>query len=141
VENSKATHNRRCPQRLARSLEIGQSVIDNVLTYAKMVYPKEGILLLQGKTSKEKILIDSVAIPPFATHGHGFSSFPPGMLPSALSLVGVAHSHPNGALRPSAEDLNHFYGRVMVITAYPYDSEKDFAAFDGRGHPIQYKIV
>lgn len=126
---------------MARSLEISQSVIDSVLSYAKMTYPKEGILLLQGKASKEKILIDRVAIPPFATHGHGFSSFPPSMLPSALSLVGVAHSHPNGVLQPSTEDLNHFYGRVMVITAYPYDSEKDLAAFDGRGQPIQYKIV
>jgi len=126
---------------LARSLEISQSVIDSVLSYAKMNYPKEGILLLQGKASKEKIRVDSVAIPPFATHGHGFSSFPPGMLPSALSLVGVAHSHPNGVLQPSTEDLNHFYGRVMVITAYPYESERDLAAFDGRGHPIQYKIV
>lgn len=126
---------------MARSLEISQSVIDSVLSYAKMTYPKEGILLLQGKASKDKILIDSVAIPPFATHGHGFSSFPLGMLPSALSLVGVAHSHPNGVLQPSTEDLNHFYGRVMVITAYPYDSEKDLAVFDGRGHPIQYRIV
>ena len=126
---------------MARSLEISQVVIDSVLSYAKMTYPKEGILLLQGKASKEKILIDSVVIPPFATHGHGFSSFPLDTLPSLLSLVGVAHSHPNGVLQPSTEDLNHFYGRVMVITAYPYESEKDLAVFDGRGYPIQYRII
>lgn len=121
-------------------MEISQSVVDSVLSYAKINHPKEGILLLRGKASKDRILIDGIVIPPSATHGHGFSSFPLGMLPSALSIVGVAHSHPSGILQPSAEDLNHFYGRIMIITAYPYDSEKDLAVFDGRGHRMPFSI-
>jgi proteasome lid subunit RPN8/RPN11 len=125
----------------AEPLVISQSVVDSVLSYAKMNHPKESILLLRGKISKERMLIESVVIPPSATHGYGFSSIPLGMLPSALSLVGVAHSHPNGVLQPSTDDLNHFYGRIMVITAYPYESEKDLAVFDGRGHRILYSIV
>ncbi|MBS7622606.1 Mov34/MPN/PAD-1 family protein [Candidatus Bathyarchaeota archaeon] len=124
----------------AKPLKISQSVVDSILSYAKMSHPKEGILLLRGKASMDGMLVDGVVIPPSATHGHGFSSFPLGMLPSALSLVGVAHSHPNGVLQPSTEDLNHFYGRIMIITAYPYESENDLAAFNGRGHRIRYTI-
>jgi len=129
------------PSKLNKSLVFKRSVIDSILTYAKMAHPKEGVLLLQGKFSKDKILVDAVVIPPLATHGQGFSSFPLFMLPSDLSVVGVAHSHPTGALEPSTHDLNSFYGRVMVIAAYPYESESDLAVFDGKGRSILYEIV
>jgi proteasome lid subunit RPN8/RPN11 len=122
-----------------RSLIIKRSVIDSILTYAKMAHPKESILILQGKAGGGKILIDNVIIPPLATHGRAFSGFPLSMLPSALSIMGVAHSHPSGVLAPSTHDLNHFYGRIMIITAYPYDSENDIRAFDGKGNIIQYE--
>ena len=106
-----------------------------------MAYPKEGILLLHGKIKKNSMLIDEVVIPPLATHGQGFSSFPMIMLPSSLSVIGVAHSHPNGILEPSIHDLNHFYGRLMVITAYPYESESDLAVFDREGQSVKYEIT
>ena len=63
------------------------------------------------------------------------------MLPLDLSIVGVAHSHPSGVLKPSLGDLNNFYGRIMVIMAYPYNSEKDIAAFDREGNVIKYSII
>ena len=124
-----------------KALIIKRSVIDSILSYAKIAHPKEGVLLLHGKLSRKAILIDEVVIPPFAIHGQDFSEFPLSMLPSGLSMIGVAHSHPNGILEPSTQDLNHFYGRLMVITAYPYESETDLAVFDGKGNPVQYEMV
>jgi len=63
------------------------------------------------------------------------------MLPIDLSIIGTAHSHPSGVLKPSITDLNKFYGRIMIIAAYPYRTEKDLAVFDGEGKRIGYKII
>ncbi|WXG44117.1 MAG: Mov34/MPN/PAD-1 family protein [Promethearchaeati archaeon SRVP18_Atabeyarchaeia-1] len=123
-----------------RSVLITRSVIDSILTYAKVQHPREGILLLSGRIDSDGIQVDEVIVPPLAVHGYGFSSFPFQMLPIDLSVVGTAHSHPSGVLRPSVEDLNHFYGRVMVITAYPYDSESQIAVYDKAGTTIKYEI-
>jgi proteasome lid subunit RPN8/RPN11 len=115
-------------------------VIDSVLTYAKIQYPREGILLLRGKMDKNEIRVNEVVVPPLSVHGYGFSNFPLHMLPMDLSIVGTAHSHPSGVLRPSLGDLNNFYGRLMVITAYPYDSEEQIAVFDKDGNSAEYEI-
>jgi proteasome lid subunit RPN8/RPN11 len=117
------------------------SVIDSLLSYARTSHPNEGILLLRGRISKDEILVKETIIPPLATHGKGFSGFPFHMLPLDLSIVGVAHSHPSGVLKPSLEDLNNFYGRIMVIIAYPYNSKRDIGVFDREGNMIKYSII
>jgi proteasome lid subunit RPN8/RPN11 len=106
-----------------------------------MQHPREGILLLRGKVDKEKIVVSDTQIPPFATHGHSFSSFPLYMLPIDFSIVGVAHSHPSGASRPSTMDLNKFYGRIMTIIAYPYQTKRDIAVFDREGKALKYEVL
>jgi len=118
-----------------------RSVIDSILTYARIQHPREGILLLRGRVDKKEIHIDEVVIPPLAVHGHGFSNFPLQMLPMDLSIMGTAHSHPSGVLRPSVGDLNHFYGRLMIIVGYPYDSEQQIAVCDREGKMVEYDIV
>lgn len=90
---------------------------------------------------KNEIRINEVLIPPLAVRGHGFSEFPIHMLPLDLSVMGTAHSHPSGVLQPSIGDLNHFYGRMMVIAVYPYDSEEQIAVFDREGKTVEYEIV
>jgi len=106
-----------------------------------MLHPREAILLLKGKVDKNRIMVNDTQIPPLATHGNTFSTFPLHMLPIDFSIVGVAHSHPSGALRPSVTDLNKFYGQIMVITAYPYRSEKNLAIFDREGKPLKYEVI
>jgi proteasome lid subunit RPN8/RPN11 len=120
---------------------ISRSVIDSILTYAKIQYPKEGILLLRGTMNKKEIHVNEVVVPPLATHGYGFSNFSPYMLPMDMSLIGTAHSHPSGVLHPSTGDLNHFYGRIMVIMAYPYESEEQIAVYDKQGKVVEYRIM
>lgn len=126
---------------MIKTIVFDQKVVDSLLSYARIAHPREGILLLRGKVDKEKILVNDVEIPPFATHGNSFSSFPLHMLPIDFSIVGVAHSHPSGALRPSTTDLNKFYGRIMVIIAYPYQTQSDIAVFNKEGKILKYETV
>jgi proteasome lid subunit RPN8/RPN11 len=118
-----------------------KSVIDSVLSHALDTYPREAILLLRGKKSREELLVNEIVIPPLATHGFGFSGFPVQMLPMDLSVIGVSHSHPSGHLEPSDHDLNHFYGRIMVIAAYPFQSYSDIAVFDKDGERIPWQVM
>jgi len=126
---------------LDKPIFVEQDVLETVLSYAQMLHPRECILLLKGKADKHKLLINDTQIPPFATHGNNFSGFPLNRLPIDFSVVGVAHSHPSGGLGPSVVDLNKFYGRIMLITAYPYASEQNVAIFDRDGASLPFKIV
>jgi len=118
-----------------------RTVADSILSYAIDAYPKEAILLLRGKAGRDEILINEVLIPPLATHGRGFSGFSNIMLPMDLSVVGISHSHPSGSLKPSIHDLNHFYGKIMVITAYPFQSYNDIGVFNSRGDRLLHEVV
>jgi len=121
---------------LDKTVLIERPVIDSILSYARMLHPREAILLLKGKVDKHRIVVNDTQIPPLATHGNTFSTFPLHMLPIDFSIIGVAHSHPSGALRPSVTDLNKFYG-----TAYPYRSEKNLAIFDREGKPLKFEVI
>lgn len=116
-------------------------VISSILSYAKACHPREGILLLRGKIRGDIIRVEDVEVPPLSVRGEGFSSFPAHMLPMDFSIIGVAHSHPSGSLQPSTEDLNHFYGRIMVIVAHPYESETDVIVINRRGETLNYEVV
>ena len=120
---------------------IKRSVIDSLLSYAKACHPKEGILLLRGKVKRDLIEVNEVEIPPLSVRGKGFSTFPTYMLPIDFSIIGTAHSHPSGMLSPSTADLNNFYGRIMIIVAYPYRSERDIIVVDGRGKKLNYEVI
>lgn len=126
---------------MRKEVLIEQSIIDSILSYAQIVHPREGILLLRGESDKQKMLVNGVLIPPLANHGYNFSTFPLHMLPVDFSIMGTAHSHPSGILTPSIGDLNNFFGKIMVISAYPYMSEQNLAIFNREGSPIHYSII
>jgi proteasome lid subunit RPN8/RPN11 len=126
---------------LDKEVFVKRSVVESILSYAQICHPRESILLLKGKIDKKKIVIADVQIPPLATHGNAFSGFPLSRLPIDFSVIGVAHSHPSGALRPSVTDLNKFYGRLMLITAYPYQTEQNIIILDRQGTPLKYTVI
>ena len=126
---------------LVMEVFVKRSVVDSILSYAQIFHPRESILLLKGKVSKHKLVVDDVQIPPLATHGSTFSGFPLSTLPIDFSVIGVAHSHPSGALRPSITDLNKFYGKIMLITAYPYRSEQNIIILDRKGQQLKYEVT
>lgn len=126
---------------LDKAVLIERAVVDSILSYAQMLHPREAVLLLRGRADEHRIVVNDTLIPPLATHGDAFSTFPLYTLPIDFSIVGVAHSHPSGVLRPSVTDLNKFYGRIMIITAYPYKSEKDMAIFDREGKALKCEFI
>jgi proteasome lid subunit RPN8/RPN11 len=123
-----------------KSVVLHKDVMDSILTYSRSAYPREGILLLRGKSKKGVVEVESLVIPPMATHGEGFSSFNWWLLPIDLSFVGVAHSHPSGYAVPSHQDLLHAMGRIMVIAGYPYLDKDCLKVYDVHGNPIHFEV-
>lgn len=117
------------------------SVVDSLLSYSRNAYPNEGILLLRGKVKKEAIFLTEVVIPPLSSGGEDTAWFPLSLLPADSSIVGVAHSHPSGVVTPSTQDLNSFYGRMMVIIGYPFASASDMAVFDYKGNQARFTVI
>ncbi len=123
-----------------RSVTMLREVVDSILTYSRAAYPREGILLLRGRSKKGDVLVESVVIPPMATHGEGFSSFSWTLMPIDLTFIGVAHSHPSGYAVPSHQDLLHMMGRIMVIAGYPYTDEGCIKIYDMHGNPLSFQV-
>jgi len=123
-----------------RSVTMLRVVVDSVLTYSRSAYPREGILLLRGKSKKGDVRVESVVIPPMATHGEGFSSFSWNLMPIDLTFIGVAHSHPSGYAVPSQQDLLHMMGKIMVIMGYPYTDESCIKVYDIHGKPLAFQV-
>ena len=119
---------------------ITRQVADGIITYSRTKHPNEAILVLQGKSNKDRILIDSLVIPPFSMSGPYYSGFPVHDLPFDLSYMGTAHSHPGGSNKPSLEDLNHFYGVVSLIISHPYEDES-LGAYDRSGNALELRII
>ncbi|MBC7120314.1 MAG: Mov34/MPN/PAD-1 family protein [Candidatus Methanosuratus sp.] len=119
---------------------MGRDVLETFLELCREVFPRENIMLIRGKVKGDRAEVNEFLIPPFSTYGEGFSSFPTHMMPFDLSIIGIAHSHPSDNNNPSDEDLNNFYGRLMVIAAYPYNA-KTVAAYNSKGIKIEFTVV
>jgi proteasome lid subunit RPN8/RPN11 len=123
-----------------RQVVISRSATDGIISYSRSLHPNEAILILQGKTTPELIIIEGLVIPPFALSGPYYSGYSNFHLPSDGSYVGSAHSHPGGSNKPSLADINRgFYGAVSIIIAYPYE-ERTIAAYDRNGNKLQIKV-
>jgi proteasome lid subunit RPN8/RPN11 len=124
-----------------RQVVITRMAANGIISYSRGLYPNEAILILRGKTTREQITVDGLAIPPFASSGPYYSGFSDFFLPFDSSYVGTAHSHPSKSNRPSLEDLNRgFYGSVSIIIAYPYEDDT-MAAYDRAGNELEVKIL
>ena len=119
---------------------INRKLLDAILDNARALHPQETILLLRGKAKRNRFEISDLVIPPLATRGRGFSSFPAYMLPMDFSLIGSVHSHPSGVLKPSLEDLNHSFGRIIMIVAYPFAGTENVAVYNHSGDRIMLKL-
>jgi len=124
---------------LKNEVSIPREILVMLLESARTLHPKETIFLLRGKATKNSMIISELLIPPAATYGKGFSTFPMHMLPMDFSIIGTAHSHPSGSLTPSSTDLNNSMGKVIIIVAFPYQGKENVAAYnrDGKTLPLQ----
>jgi proteasome lid subunit RPN8/RPN11 len=120
---------------------IERKMLIYILKTAREVHPREMILVLRGKTKKNLTTITDLIVPPLATHGEGFSGFPPYMLPMDFSLIGTVHSHPSGVAKPSSADLNYAFGKIIMIVTFPYNDEEDVVVYNHSGEEIPLRIT
>jgi len=117
-----------------------RDILETIIEAAWNAHPRETLFLLRGSLHKGEAVVEELLVPPLANYGYGFTSFPSFMLPFDPSIIGSAHSHPSGSLRPSVEDLNLAYGAILIIIAYPYGEDR-IAAYNGRGNRLTLKLV
>jgi proteasome lid subunit RPN8/RPN11 len=126
---------------MSTKVAIPREMLEMIQESARRLHPRETILILRGKAVKNVITVSDVLIPPLATYGRRFSAFPTHMLPMDFSIVGAAHSHPSGNLKPSIEDQNHSIGRILLITGFPYEGEQNVAAYDRSGERLSLEVT
>jgi len=123
------------------AVSISREVLHSIFVSAKQLYPKETVLILRGKKKKDTIIITDLLVPPLATYGYGFANLPFHMLPMDFSIMGIVHSHPSGDKSASDVDANHFYGRLMMIAGFPYETEQDIVAYNCYGEKLQIIVT
>jgi proteasome lid subunit RPN8/RPN11 len=123
------------------TVSMSAELLESIFEGAKRLYPKETFLLLRGKKSKNKIHVSDLVVPPLAVYGYGFANLPFHMLPMDFSVVGTVHSHPSGNINPSNVDLNHFFGRVLMIVGFPFANEQNVAVYDSKGERVLFQVT
>ena len=123
------------------TVSMSAELLDSIFEGAKRLYPKETFLLLRGKKSKGTIRVSDLVVPPLAVYGYGFANLPFHMLPMDFSMVGTVHSHPSGNIHPSSVDLNHFFGRILMIVGFPFASEQNVAVYDSKGEQVPFQVT
>jgi proteasome lid subunit RPN8/RPN11 len=122
-------------------VEIPSDILEAIFAGAKQLYPRESFLFLRGKKRKGVIRITDLVLAPFAVHGRGFANFNPYMIGGDFSLVGTVHSHPSGNISPSHVDLNHFFGRILMIVGSPFEGANCVAVYDSNGERLPLEIT
>jgi proteasome lid subunit RPN8/RPN11 len=123
------------------SVSMSAELLDSIFEGAKRLYPKETFLLLRGKKSKNEIRVSELVVPPLAVYGYGFANLPFHMLPMDFSVVGTVHSHPSGNINPSSVDLNHFFGRILMIVGFPFADAENVAVYNSNGEKLPLQIT
>ena len=122
-------------------VSLGAELLESIFESSRRLYPKETFLLLRGKKSKGVIQVNDLVVPPLAVYGYGFANLPFHMLPIDFSVVGTVHSHPSGNIRPSNVDVNHFFGRVLMIVGFPFKTSQNVAVYDSKGDLLPLQVI
>ncbi|RLG99664.1 peptidase [Candidatus Bathyarchaeota archaeon] len=120
-------------------VKIKESLLKVVLENASLMHPREILFMLRGEKKGDTIHISDLIIPPLATYGHGFATFSLSALPIDFSIVGTAHSHPSGNIKPSIGDLNQAIGKIIMIVGFPYTS-RNVAVYDREGNRVELEV-
>jgi len=123
------------------TVSLSAELLDAIFEGARRLYPRETILLLRGKKSKDTIRVLDLVVPPLAVYGRGFANVPLHMLPMDFSIVGTVHSHPSGNLTPSDVDFNHFFGRILMIVGFPFADAQNVAVYDSNGERMSLQVI
>jgi proteasome lid subunit RPN8/RPN11 len=123
------------------TVSVNLELLDSIFEGARRLYPKEVFLLLRGEKIKDEIRVTDLIVPPLAVYGYGFANLPFHMLPADFSIVGTVHSHPSGNISPSSVDINHFFGRILMIVGYPFAGRENVAVYDSKGQIVPLQLL
>lgn len=86
-------------------------------------------------------IITDVLVIPGTTSSSVKATMKSNMVPNDHTAVGSVHSHPNGVLQPSDEDLRSFTrGDVHIIVGAPYDRDS-WQAFNTDGSRRSLRVI
>jgi len=128
-------------------LGIAESALEFALAASEESHPNEYMGMLRGEDASKlgldedgTVLTDVLVIP--GTESNPVSAtVKTNMIPNDMRAAGSVHSHPNGVLRPSDEDLQTFgRGKVHIIVGAPYGRD-DWQAFDRDGDPVDLRVL
>jgi proteasome lid subunit RPN8/RPN11 len=128
-------------------LGIAESALEFALAASAESHPNEYMGLLRGEDARNlgmgedgTVLTDVLVIPGTETNPVS-ATVKTNMVPNDLRAAGSVHSHPNGVLRPSDEDLGTFgRNRVHIIIGAPY-GRTDWRAFGRDGQPTELPVL
>ena len=116
-----------------------KSVVQDIINFARVNYPKEFIALLEGKASDETLFVTGLLYQPYeASHRSASVHL---NLPMVSGAIGSVHSHPSHNSWPSSADLEFFNkrGYLHCIISYPYTSS-DLVVYDNEGNELIFEI-
>lgn len=117
---------------------ITRRALASALASGRSCYPNEFGGVLRADPPG---VISEILLVPGTTAGRGHANFQLYMLPADLTVVGTVHSHPSGALHPSAADLRLFrsWGRRHIIVGTPF-GPGSWRAYDGNGEETHLDV-
>ncbi len=122
-------------------LGIARDALEFALEASEDAHPNEYMGFLRGTPtdrldadlSRSGYVVTDVLVIPGTTSGPTSATVRSNMVPNDRRTLGSIHSHPNGVLQPSDEDLATFgKGTVHIIVGAPY-RRSDWRAFDSQG--------
>lgn len=126
---------------------IARDTIEFALESAEDTHPNEYMGMLRGTGANRlgldhegQVITDVLVIP--GTRSNPVSAtVKSNMIPNDMRSLGSIHSHPNGVLRPSDEDLGTFTsGTTHIIMGAPYGPD-DWRAFDQHGERKKLRVL
>jgi len=128
---------------------VAREALEFALEASEDAHPNEYMGFLRG-TPTEKIdadlarsgyVVTDVLVIPGTSSSPTSATVRSNLVPNDRRTLGSIHSHPNGVLRPSDEDLATFgKGTVHVIAGAPY-RESDWRAFDSQGESRPLEVL
>lgn len=128
-------------------LGIAEETLDFALASASESHPDEYMGLLRASEAsrlgldREGLVVTDVLVIPGTETNSVSATVRTSQVPNDVNAVGSVHSHPNGVLEPSVEDLASFgRGSVHLILGAPY-RRHDWQAFDSAGEPRELEVI
>ena len=111
-------------------IKIKESVIEDLMDFARNTHPKEFMCFLEGNFDINSIEITGLIYQHFES---SWSSASVNLykIPIGLDNIGTAHSHPSSNFHPSEADSSLFnkVGGIHIIISNPY-REENIHVFD-----------